>query len=43
MSQQDDDRFRLAPLGLGVLLAARVALRRWREYDLLGKTVLITG
>ena len=33
----------LAAAGIGALLATRAAVRRWREYDLRGKTALITG
>jgi NAD(P)-dependent dehydrogenase (short-subunit alcohol dehydrogenase family) len=33
----------LAAAGAGALLAARALYRRWREYDLRGKAVLITG
>jgi NAD(P)-dependent dehydrogenase (short-subunit alcohol dehydrogenase family) len=33
----------LAGVGVGAVLAARSAIRRSREYDLRGKTVLITG
>jgi NAD(P)-dependent dehydrogenase (short-subunit alcohol dehydrogenase family) len=33
----------LAAAGLGAFVAGRSLLRRWREYDLRGKTVLITG
>jgi NAD(P)-dependent dehydrogenase (short-subunit alcohol dehydrogenase family) len=29
--------------GIGLLLAARALVRRWREYDLQNKAVLITG
>lgn len=29
--------------GVGALLAARAAVKRWREYDVRGKSVLITG
>src|SRR5690349_14307886 len=32
-----------AAIGVGVLLAARVAIRKTRAYDLRGKTVLVTG
>jgi NAD(P)-dependent dehydrogenase (short-subunit alcohol dehydrogenase family) len=33
----------LAAAGAGALLAARALYRRWQEYDLRGKTVLVTG
>src|SRR5256714_13621172 len=33
----------LAAAGAGTLMAARALYRRWLEYDLEGKTVLITG
>jgi short-subunit dehydrogenase len=33
----------LAAAGVGALLATRALVRRWSEYDLRGKTVLITG
>jgi NAD(P)-dependent dehydrogenase (short-subunit alcohol dehydrogenase family) len=33
----------LAAAGAGALLAARALYRRWQEYDLRGKTVLLTG
>jgi NAD(P)-dependent dehydrogenase (short-subunit alcohol dehydrogenase family) len=33
----------LAAAGAGALLAARALYRRWQEYDLKGKTVLVTG
>jgi NAD(P)-dependent dehydrogenase (short-subunit alcohol dehydrogenase family) len=33
----------LAAAGAGALVAARALYRRWQEYDLKGKTVLITG
>src|SRR5437868_9175955 len=33
----------LAAAGAGALLAARALYRRWQEYELRGKTVLVTG
>src|ERR1700759_5307520 len=33
----------LAAAGAGALVAARAFYRRWQEYELKGKTVLITG
>jgi NAD(P)-dependent dehydrogenase (short-subunit alcohol dehydrogenase family) len=33
----------LAAAGAGALVAARALYRRWQEYDLKGKTVLVTG
>ncbi|MGH8008839.1 MAG: SDR family NAD(P)-dependent oxidoreductase [Candidatus Binatia bacterium] len=43
MTTQNKDTLMLAAVGVGVLLAARTVVQRWREYDLRGKTVLITG
>src|SRR5204862_3652064 len=43
MSRQEKTMFWLTAAGVGLIFAARAALRRMREYDLRGKTVLITG
>jgi NAD(P)-dependent dehydrogenase (short-subunit alcohol dehydrogenase family) len=43
MSNQGRDGLMLAAAGVGALLATRALLKRWQEYDLRGKTVLITG
>jgi len=43
MARQKGDKLMMALLGIGALIAARGALRSWREYRLRGKTVLITG
>ncbi|MGH9900873.1 MAG: SDR family NAD(P)-dependent oxidoreductase, partial [Pyrinomonadaceae bacterium] len=43
MKEKNRDALILAAAGAGALLAARTFVRRWREYDLRGKTVLITG
>jgi NAD(P)-dependent dehydrogenase (short-subunit alcohol dehydrogenase family) len=43
MNEQNKNALVLAVAGAGALLAARVAVQRWREYDLRGKVVLITG
>ncbi len=43
MSNQGRDGLLLAAAGVGALLAARALVGKWREYDLKGKTVLITG
>ncbi len=40
---KEREKMLLAAAGAGALLAARAAMRRWREYDLRGKTALITG
>lgn len=43
MNEQNRDTLLLAAAGLGALFATRAAVRRWREYNLRGRTVLITG
>lgn len=43
MTTQNKDALMWAAVGIGALLATRAASRRWREYDLRDKTVLITG
>ncbi|HEY0003202.1 MAG TPA: SDR family NAD(P)-dependent oxidoreductase [Pyrinomonadaceae bacterium] len=43
MSNQNRDGLWLAAAGVGALVAARALLRKWREYDLREKVVLITG
>lgn len=43
MTTQNKDALMLAAVGIGALLATRAVARRWREYDLRDKTVLITG
>jgi NAD(P)-dependent dehydrogenase (short-subunit alcohol dehydrogenase family) len=43
MNESWKDALKLAAAGAGALLAARAVERRLREYDLAGKTVLITG
>jgi short-subunit dehydrogenase len=43
MEAKDKKAIALVAGGVGALLAARAAMRRWREYDLRGKSVLITG
>jgi NADPH:quinone reductase-like Zn-dependent oxidoreductase len=43
MGQQNNNGLLLAAAGVGALLATRALVRRWSEYDLRGKTVLITG
>jgi len=43
MNERERDVLAVAAAGLGALLAVRAVVRRWREYDLKDKTVLITG
>lgn len=43
MNEKNQNGLLLAAAGAGAFLAGRAVLRRWREYDLRGKTVLITG
>lgn len=43
MKKENKDALMLAAAGVGGLLAARAVVRRWREYDLRGKTVIVTG
>ncbi len=43
MNEQNRDTLLLAAAGVGALLATRAAVRRLREYNLRGKTVLVTG
>ena len=43
MSEQSRDALWLAAAGAGALMAVRSVVRKWSEYDLRGKTVLITG
>ena len=43
MKDKEKNALVLAAVGAGALLAARAAFRRWQEYGLRGKTVLITG
>src|SRR5215210_5465389 len=43
MNEQSRNALMMALAGAGAALAARAAVQRWREYDLRGKTVLITG
>jgi NAD(P)-dependent dehydrogenase (short-subunit alcohol dehydrogenase family) len=43
MKEENKNALMLAVLGAGALFAARVAVQRWREYDLRDKVVLITG
>jgi NAD(P)-dependent dehydrogenase (short-subunit alcohol dehydrogenase family) len=43
MKGKEKNALMLAAVGAGALLAARAAFRRWQEYGLRGKTVLITG
>ncbi|HEX8136161.1 MAG TPA: SDR family oxidoreductase [Pyrinomonadaceae bacterium] len=43
MKEENRNALVLAAVGAGALFAARVAVRRWREYDLRQKVVLITG
>lgn len=43
MDERNKNALILASAGVGALLGARALLRRWREYDFRGKTVLITG
>ena len=43
MKEKNREALMLAAAGAGALLMARAAVRRWREYDFRGKTVLVTG
>jgi NAD(P)-dependent dehydrogenase (short-subunit alcohol dehydrogenase family) len=43
MTERNKNTLILAAAGAAALMAGRAVLRRWREYDLGGKTVLITG
>lgn len=43
MDKKKQDALLLAAAGAGALIGVRAALKKWREYDLSGKTVLITG
>jgi NAD(P)-dependent dehydrogenase (short-subunit alcohol dehydrogenase family) len=43
MRETSKETLALAAVGAGALFAARALYRRWREYDLRGKTVLVTG
>lgn len=43
MNEKNQNGLLLAAAGVGAFVAGRAVLRRWREYDLRGKTVLITG
>jgi NAD(P)-dependent dehydrogenase (short-subunit alcohol dehydrogenase family) len=43
MKKDRKDALLLAGAGVGVLLGVRAAVRRWREFDFGGKSVLITG
>jgi len=43
MKEKDKKALMLAAVGAGALLAARTAFKRRQNYDLRGKTVLITG
>lgn len=43
MANQGRDGLLLAAASAGALVAARALVRKWREYDLRDKTVLITG
>jgi NAD(P)-dependent dehydrogenase (short-subunit alcohol dehydrogenase family) len=43
MNEKNENGLLYAAAGAGALLAGRAAWRRWHEYDLRGKTVLITG
>ncbi|MDX6696302.1 MAG: hypothetical protein QOF02_3905 [Blastocatellia bacterium] len=43
MSERSKDALMWAAAGAGALVAARAAMRKWSEYDLRGKSVLITG
>ena len=43
MNGRGREALMLAAAGAGTLMAARTLYRRWLEYDLEGKTVLITG
>jgi short-subunit dehydrogenase len=43
MGEQNNKALLLGAAGVGALLVTRSLVRRWSEYDLRGKTVLITG
>ena len=43
MNGKNKEALMLAAAGAGALLATRAAVQWWRQYDLRGKTVLITG
>lgn len=43
MGEKNGNAVLLAAAGVGALLATRALVRRWSEYDLRGKSVLITG
>jgi NAD(P)-dependent dehydrogenase (short-subunit alcohol dehydrogenase family) len=43
MSERNGDALMWAAAGAGALVAMRAAFRKWNEYDLRGKVVLITG
>jgi short-subunit dehydrogenase len=43
VDQKRQDALLLAGAGVGALLGVRAALRKWREFDFNGRTVLITG
>ncbi|HEY0406624.1 MAG TPA: SDR family NAD(P)-dependent oxidoreductase [Pyrinomonadaceae bacterium] len=43
MSERTTDAWMWMAAGAGAFVAARAAMRKWSEYDLRGKSVLITG
>ena len=43
MDKKKQDALLLAGAGVGALMGVRAALRKWREFDFSGQTVLITG
>ena len=43
MEERSKNALMLGAAGVGALLAARAAVRKWGEYDLRDKVVLITG
>ena len=43
MDKKNQDALLWAAAGVGALLGVRAAVRKWREYDFRGKSVLITG
>ncbi len=43
MSERNREALMWAAAGAGALMAVRAAVRKWSEYDLRGKSVLITG
>jgi short-subunit dehydrogenase len=43
MEKKRQDALLLAGAGVGALLGVRAALKKWREFDFEGKSVLITG